>query len=419
MAARPGAEAARSAGQPDADSPRLRPRGSNQIGMRQFNERVVLQAIRLHGALPQANIARLTHLTAQTVSLIIARLENDGLLLRLAPVRGKVGQPSVPITLNPDGAFSIGLMIGRRKLDALIVDFTGRVRERVSSAYRFPDPDTLFPEIDGALRYLLGTLAAPLRERVHGIGIAAPLALDGWRQLLGVEAEMADKWHDIDIRARIGTMTDLPVESVKDTAAACVAELVAGQGRNVRSFLYIFVDTFVGGGLVLDSHLRGGVRGNAGAIGSLAVHLSPAGAERMPDQLLGLASLWNLETEYTRAGLDPTAFEDDRALRDPWLPHTLDWFESACPAIAMSINSAACLLDLEGVIIDGSMSRDMLDRLVREVEGAMKGYSWEGVARPAVMAGTIGSDARALGGAMLPLYSNFAPDSELFLKIAP
>jgi hypothetical protein len=33
------------------------------------------------------------------------------------------------------------------------------------------------------------------------------------------------------------------------------------------------------------------------------------------------------------------------------------------------------------------------------------------------MAGTIGSDARALGGAWLPLHANFAPDRELFLKV--
>ena len=48
----------------------LRPRGSSQGGLRQYNERVVLQAIRLHGALPGAEIARLTGLTAQTVSMI-------------------------------------------------------------------------------------------------------------------------------------------------------------------------------------------------------------------------------------------------------------------------------------------------------------------------------------------------------------
>ena len=110
-----------------AARPPLRPRGSNQMGMAQFNERVVLQAIRLHGALPQAQIARLTHLTAQTVSLILARLESAGLLLRLAPVRGKVGQPSVPIALDPEGAFSIGINVGRRSLDVLLIDFQGDV----------------------------------------------------------------------------------------------------------------------------------------------------------------------------------------------------------------------------------------------------------------------------------------------------
>ena len=144
---------------------RLRPRGSNQGGMRQFNERVVLQAIRLQGSCPKAEIARLTHLTAQTVQIIIARLEADELVRRLGPVRGKVGQPSVPMALNPDGAFSIGVKIGRRSMDMLLVDFTGHVRERLSLDYPFPDPDTLFNEIGTRLRQLRKALKPALRER--------------------------------------------------------------------------------------------------------------------------------------------------------------------------------------------------------------------------------------------------------------
>jgi predicted NBD/HSP70 family sugar kinase len=400
---------------------RLRPRGSNQIGMRQFNERVVLQAIRLHGALPQADIARLTRLTAQTVSLIIARLEGDSLLLRMDPVRGKVGQPSVPIALNPDGAFSIGIKIGRRSMDVLLVDFTGHVRERVSLDYAFPDPDTLFVEIDADLRALRKSLKPALRERLHGIGIAAPLSLGGWQELLGFDPKLAEKWHRIDIRDRVAASSataGLPVEFVKDTAAACVAELVAGRGRNIRSFVYAFVDTFIGGGLVLDSHLRAGLNGNAGALGSLPLGLSNNKAAP-PDQLLSTASLWNLEALYAKAGLDVGAWADARALADPWLPCTREWLLRASPAIALAVNSAACLLDVEGVIIDGSFSRELLAALLSEVERALDRYSWEGVARPVVMPGTIGSDARAIGGALLPLYANFAPDRDLFLKIEP
>lgn len=399
---------------PDA---RLRPRGSNHAGMRQFNERVVLQAIRLHGSLPKAEIARLTHLTAQTVQIIIARLEADGLVRKLDPVRGKVGQPSVPMALNPDGAFSIGIKIGRRSMDMLLVDFAGQVRERLSLGYAFPDPETLFGEIDARLRQLRGVLPPALRERLHGVGVAAPLSLGGWQELLGIAAEQAARWAAIDIRERVATMTDLPVEFVKDTAAACVAELVAGRGRSIRSFLYIFVDTFIGGGLVLDSHLRGGVHGNAGAVGSMPLGLGKSDARSRPPQLLSVASLFNLESLYLARGVDETAAVDARALQAPWLTATEIWLRDAAPAIALAINSAAALLDLEGVIIDGSFDASLRERLIASVAVALDGHNWEGVARPAVLPGTIGSDARAIGGALLPLYANFAPDRDLFLKL--
>ena len=399
---------------PDA---RLRPRGSNHVGMRQFNERVVLQAIRLHGALPQAAIARLTHLTAQTVQIIIARLEADGLVRKLDPVRGKVGQPSVPMALNPDGAFSIGIKIGRRSMDMLLVDFAGQVRERLSLRYAFPDAETLFGEIDARLRQLRAVLPPALRERLHGVGVAAPLSLGGWQELLGIAPEQAVKWAAIDIRERISAMTDLPVEFVKDTAAACVAELVAGRGRSIRSFLYVFVDTFIGGGLVLDSHLRGGVHGNAGAVGSMPLGPGRSDARSRPPQLLSVASLFNLESLYLARGLDEGAAVDARALQAPWLAATEIWLRDAAPAIALTINSAAALLDLEGVIIDGSFDPSLRERLIASVAVALDGHNWEGVARPAVLPGTIGSDARAIGGALLPLYANFAPDRDLFLKL--
>src|SRR5690242_14677753 len=84
-------------------------RGTRQTGVRLYNERLVLSLVRRHHALPKADIARLTGLSPPTVSAIVGELEADGLLIRKAPQRGRVGQPSVPVSLNPDGAFSIGV----------------------------------------------------------------------------------------------------------------------------------------------------------------------------------------------------------------------------------------------------------------------------------------------------------------------
>lgn len=390
----------------------LRQRGSNHIGMRAFNERVVLQTIRVNGSLPKANLARLTGLTAQTVGLITTRLEEDGLLIRQAPLRGRIGQPSIPMALNPDGAFAVGIKVGRRSTDWLLVDFTGRVRERISVSYAFPDASTLIPLIGRNLRTLQRQLGG-LTSRVVGVGVAAPLQFGGWHRMLGLPKAQSDDWNRLDLRAEVGAMTELPVSFAKDTSAACVAELVAGRGRDLKSFLYLFVDTFVGGGLVINSRPHSGLHSNAGAVASMPLQVAEKSGT--PPQLVTRASLWELEQTFKAAGLDPTAAYDERAMQPAFAGLTEAWTRSAAIALAHSAVSATALLDIDAVVMDGSCCRLLLEQLIIATSEALSLYNWEGLWPARVVAGSIGSDARALGGALLPLHANFAPDHDQFL----
>ena len=395
---------------------RLRQRGSNQVGMRQFNERVVLQALRAHGSTPKAELARLTGLTAQTIGLITARLDEDGLLIKQAPVRGRVGQPSVPLDLNPDGAFAVGIKIGRRSADWLLVDFTGRVRQRIVLDYPYPDPALLLPAIEVNLHKLLNGLRG-LRDRVVGVGVAAPLQLGGWHTMLGITDNQSKAWSSIDLGAKVQEMTGLPVSFAKDTSAACVAELLQGKGRDIPSYLYLFLDTFIGGGLVIHSHLHRGMRGNAGAVASLPLRVAAPG-DGVPPQLVSQASLWDLEQRFHEHQLDPMAAYDERAMVAPWLPHTQEWIARAALALAHSIVSGTAFLDLDAVVIDGVVASALLQSLLAQTRDALTAYNTEGLqALPRLEAGTIGSDARALGGALLPLHACFAPDWDVFLKV--
>ena len=395
---------------------RLRQRGSNQGGMRQFNERVVLQALRAHGSAPKAELARLTGLTAQTIGLITARLDDDGLLIRQAPVRGRVGQPSVPLGLNPDGAFSIGIKIGRRSADWLLVDFTGRVRQRIVLDYPFPDAALLLPAIEANLHTLLDGLWG-LRDRVVGVGVAAPFQLGGWHRMLGLTDAQSDAWNQIDLGARVQEMTDLPVSFAKDTSAACVAELLQGKGRDIPSYLYLFLDTFIGGGLVIHSHLHRGQSGNAGAVASMPLNVARAG-EGVPPQLVSQASLWELEQRFREHALDPMAAYDERALKGPWLLHTQEWIARAAMALAHCIVSGTAFLDLDAVVVDGVAAPELMQSLLAQTRDALKAYNTEGLhTLPRLETGSIGSDARALGGALLPLHACFAPDRDIFLKV--
>ena len=381
------------------------------VGMRQMNERIVLQAVRVHGPLPKSDIARLTHLSTQTASLIVDRLIDDGLLAREARMRvqGRMGQPSVPISLRANGAFSIGVKVGRRSLDVLTMDFAGHVHAREVLEYAYPDPRTVFSLLSRKLDHMMTALGDDA-AKVVGIGVAAPLWLGGWRNFFDTPPEVFAAWNEIDIRARVQALTALPVEFAKDTTAACAAELLMGQGRGLRDFLYVFIGTFIGGGLVIDGRLHAGPKGNAGAVGSF-----PLMSEGTP-QLLNVASVYVLEKRFTDAGFPAAAAHDQRALSAQLWPLCEAWLDAACPALAAAIATAAALVDLDGIVIDGELDRQLLREVLSRTDAALDAFDWQGMLRPRLVEGEIGADARAMGGAILPLYAHFAPRHVLFLK---
>ena len=125
--------------------------GADQAGLRLYNERLILSLVRRYRQLSKIEVARLTGLSVQTASATMNRLQLDGLLRREAPQRGRVGQPTVPLSLDPEGAFSIGLKIGRRSSDLVLVDFEGRIRQRAHQTFAYPTPEII---LDFAARTL-------------------------------------------------------------------------------------------------------------------------------------------------------------------------------------------------------------------------------------------------------------------------
>lgn len=403
------------------DDAAMQVRGSNHAGMRQFNERIVLQAIRLHGPTPKAELARLTQLSKQTVSVIVERLLDDGLLTKCDRLRGGIGQPSVPLALDPKGAFSIGVQVGRRSLEMLVADFLGGTTHHETLHYEHPDPDIILPEVASRLRRLRRQLGDRW-SRVVGLGLAAPLAMHQWGDLLGeAAAPVLARWESIDLRERVQAMTELPVVFARDTVAACTAELVQGIGQRRRDFLYIFVGTFVGGGLVLGGHLVSGPQGNAGAIGSMPLGVTSsdvdaAGCAAAPAQLLEKASGWTLEQGLREAGLDPLRAHDDSIMAPELSAWVQPWLDEAAASLAMVATSATALLDLDSVIVDGSLAPALLAELTARTGHAMGRYRQAGIRHPTLLRGEVGAHARALGGALLPLHTQFFPDRSIFLK---
>lgn len=376
--------------------------GTNQSGMRDYNERLVLALVRQHGSLAKTDIARMTGLSAQTVSVIMRELEAERLLVRGEPVRGKVGQPSIPMSLNPDGAYFLGLKIGRRTADLVLIDFLGRVRGMTHLSYRYPEPAATVRFVVDGIAAMRAALSPDQDARIAGLGIAMPYELWNWADAVGAPRDTMDAWRGTDIRGDLAADLPFPVFLQNDATAACGAELVFGTARELRDFIYFYVGSFIGGGVVLNGNLFAGPTGNAGALGSMPI---PDGRGRIR-QLIDIASISNLERRIAHKGDTSLLWASPEDWGD--LGPALDaWIDESASAIAFATVAAASVIDFAAAVIDGWMPAEVRRRIVEAVAAHAARLDAEGITLPAIREGTVGLHARALGGASLPLSERF------------
>src|SRR6266852_4001392 len=88
--------------------------GTNSIAVRQFNERVVLTALRRLGEASKADLARRVNLTQNATGEIVRELERQHLIRTVGKRKGQRGQPAVLLCLDDKGAYAIGIKLGRR-----------------------------------------------------------------------------------------------------------------------------------------------------------------------------------------------------------------------------------------------------------------------------------------------------------------
>ena len=376
--------------------------GVNQSGVRAHNERLILTLIQRHGAMAGSDIAKRTDLSAQTVSNILRKLETEGFLMRGAPQRGRVGKPSVPMTLDPDGALSFGMKIGRRSSDLAVMNLHGEILGQSQITYRYPMPSQIF----GYLRDGMAALARPLsprqRERLCGIGIAAPFEIWSWLEPLGAPSEM-EIWRGIDFGAEIRRFSDLPLFTLNDATAACRAEHVFGRGRQFRDFAYFYLGSFIGGGVVMNGSVVEGAARNAGAFGSLR----STGEDGVERSLIETASIYLLEAEIAAAGGDTGALW---RLPQDWsgFGASLDaWVGQSAGEIAKAARQACAVIDFETVLIDGAFPEAVRADLVTRTRAALARLDFRGLVVPRIEAAAVGVNARVTGAAAAPIYAQF------------
>ena len=387
-------------------------RGTNQSGGRIYNERLVLSIVRHRDGLPKAEIAKLTGLSAQTISVIMQQLEADHLIVKGEPQRGKVGQPRVPFSLNPNGSFSLGLKIGRHRSELALMDFVGEIREIRQISYSYPITTELLSFVEKMTPELIDALDPACRDRLVGIGIATPFELWSWGDELGAPNDIMNAWLGFDIKREVSHASRLPAFIQNDATAACAAELTFGNNQKFDNYLYIYIGYFIGGGIVLNGSVFEGPTGNAGVLGPMPVR-NQSGQTSKSQQLLHNTSKISLQRMINAEGGDSNIIWSNKEDWSEVGDVLKQWIDVLSDDLAYAIVSAISVIDFPAIVLDGDIPCSVRKLIIETVQQKLELIDKQGLSEVTICEGSLGRDARVLGGASLPLLANFTRNRDV------
>ncbi|MFZ5895233.1 MAG: ROK family transcriptional regulator [Myxococcota bacterium] len=377
--------------------------------MREINRSIVLDIIRRGGKVSRTDLAKRSALTKPTVSAIVEDLLARGIVQEVGYGKtvGGGGRRARLLEFNDASAAYLGLRFGVRTTAIGVADARGglrAVREIQSSP---SDPERGIQDALAVVDSLLEEANVP-RERLQAAGVAIPGLVS---QSTGI-VELAPNlhWKQVPVRNIVRQSLGLPVAVVNDTHAGALAEARCGAARGVRSFVWVYVGTGVGAGIVIDGQVFQGHAGFSGEIGHCPVVAEgPVCSCGLRGCLEAVASGWaiNRSAEAAVARGDTTLLADPACARDA---RSVAEAARAGDAIAqriladvggyigMGISTLVNLLDPEMVVLGGGVM-SAADHIIEAARESMAKHTLRGK-NVRIVPGALG-DRVGLVGALL------------------
>ncbi len=233
----------------------------------------ILQALRTSGPASRADLARIVGISRTRVGQVVAELARMNLVTEApaAPVReARTGRPGSAVRLRTGLGFVVGVNITHAHVRCLATDLA----HVVVAASDYPLVDPL--DIDQALSVVARAVqdvvdkAAGVHGECLGVGLAIPAPIDP-ETLRAAPSSCHQLWVDAPVRELLQTKLGLPVYVGNHGNLAVMAERLWGDGHRVDDFIWIGLDTNVGGGICAGGRLLQGRDGFAGELGHVVV----------------------------------------------------------------------------------------------------------------------------------------------------
>ena len=361
--------------------------------LRSINQRAVLELIRQRGPLSRAQVARDAGLSKPTVSLALATLHEAGLVREVGRSTGGRGPGAVLYELNPDAGWVVGIDVGRRWVRAAIADITGGIVARRSERARARSARSLIGQI-GDVAHHLAAEAGIAWDQVSHATIGSPGVFDPRRGLMEMAPNLPG-WGRQGIVEAVRDQLGTNVTFENDVNLAALGERARGHGRTLSDFVYLWIGTGIGIGIVLGGELYSGARGAAGEIGYLPI--GPADSTRAArrrgafEEAAAAGGIVQMAREVGVQGADTAEQVFAAARRGD--PLALRAVAVEAHLLALGVASIVPVLDPEAVILGGGVGRSG-DMLVEPIERELHARS---PFRPRIMVSALGVEAVLVG----------------------
>ncbi|MEL3947298.1 ROK family protein [Streptomyces sp. LNU-CPARS28] len=396
----------------------LRPSGHrafDQPALGSFNEKLVIESVRVAGSLSRIDIAERTGLTPQAISRITRNLITTGILVEETRRPTGTGKPRVPLRLRPAAACAVGIHLDPEMITVVLVDLCGGTRaRRVLPVTAGSDPKSCLDWIERTITRTVEA-AGSLGQSLLGVGVAAPGPLDVHEGIL-IDPPLWASWSDMPVRAELSRILNLPVTLEKDATAATIGEQWIGAGESSTDFVYLYLGAGAGSGAFLNGDVFRGASGNAGEFGELTAYalglVTPDGGPRMVPECAPMSAV---VARAAAAGLSAPdgelTYEAVCAAAVVGDPRAVDAIQDVARIVARGAVAMTDLYDTDLMIVGGpAVPPGVAELYLTEISTAVNRFPVARRVRPVrVTYSVLSGSAAAVGAAASVFHTAFAP----------
>lgn len=263
-----------------------RPKPGTPSLLRELNDRAALELLLAEGSLTRAQISERTGVSKVTVSQMLARLEDRGLVMVAGEQAGGRGPNAALYSVVRSSAYVAGLYVDFDLVSAAIADVTGELVASVSvDPNGADDPVRMIRDALGRACESAGLDFSALSSVVIG----SPGVLDPRTGAPRIAVNLPT-WHE-GVPDALREVLHTPVVIENDVNLAAMAERADGAAAGLDDFAFVWLGTGLGLAAVINGQVRRGVGGAAGEIGWMPVHGAPLPAGNEHPSKAGLQAL--------------------------------------------------------------------------------------------------------------------------------